>query len=168
MNRSEKREAVTHLSDSLKNSSLVVVTQPKGLTVEESSALRSRMREGQASFHVVKNSLARIAAKEQGFEEISSSFKGPVALAFSKDPVSAAKVAVSYAEENPKLTVLSGLLDGKFLDATSIKALAKLPSLEELRAKILGVIMAPASKLARTIKEPSAQVVRVVSSYSKK
>ncbi|MEI8321092.1 MAG: 50S ribosomal protein L10 [Alphaproteobacteria bacterium] len=167
MNRTEKTEFVGSLSDQLKAATLVVVTQQSGLTVEESTDLRIKMREADASFRVVKNSLARIAVKDVGLDSVGAYLKGPTALAFSKSPVDAARVAVKYAENNDKLIIIAGMLEGKFLDAHSIKALAKLPSLAELRAKILGVIMAPATKLACTIKEPGSQVARVIASYSK-
>ncbi len=167
MNRVEKQEFVESLSVQLKEAKLVVITQQTGLTVQESTTLRSKMREGEASFRVVKNNLARIAVKEVGLEEMGPYLKGPAALAFSKDPINAAKVAVKYAKENSKLVIVAGMLEGKFLDANSVKALATLPSLDELRAKILGVLMAPATKLACIIKEPGSQVARVISSYSK-
>lgn len=167
MNRVEKQEFVDSLSLQMKEASLVVLTQQTGLTVEESTDLRSKMREAGASFRVVKNSLARIAANEMGLHLIECYLKGPSALAFSKDPIGAAKVAVKYAEGNPKLVVIAGMLQGKLLDAQSVESLAKLPSLDELRAKILSVVMAPATKLAAIIQEPGSQVVRAISAHSK-
>ncbi len=168
MNRIEKREFVTSLREELGSAALVVVTHQSGLTVEESTDLRCKMRDAGASFRVVKNSLARIVVRDSDFSVIESHLKGPSALAFSKDPVVAARVAVSFIDENPKLSVVAGVLQGKLLDAQAVHALAKLPSLDQLRAKLLGLLMAPATKLATVISEPGASVARVVSSYSKK
>ncbi len=168
MNRVEKREFVASLREDLGSAALVVVTHQSGLTVEESTDLRCKMRDAGASFRVVKNSLARIVVRDTNLSAIEPHLKGPSALAFSKDPVVAARVAVSFVDGNPKLSVVAGILQGKLLDAQAVHALAKLPSLDELRSKIMGLLMAPATKLATIISEPGASVARVVLSYSKK
>lgn len=166
MDRQQKQAFVEELSNNLKTASLVVVTRQSGMTVSESKDLRAKMRAAGASFKVVKNTLARIAIKDTKFESLSDHLKGPAALAASEDPVAAAKVAVEYMNDNEKFQVISGVLDDKVLELADVKALAKLPSLDELRAKIVGAISAPATKLATLIKEPGAGVARVVSSYA--
>lgn len=167
MDRQQKKDFIEELSGSLEGASLAVVTRQSGMTVEESKELRARMREAGASFKVIKNTLAKIAIKGTQFEGLTDDLSGPAALAISKDPVAAAKVAVEYMNDNDKLEVVSGVLDAQVLDLAGVKALAKLPSLDELRAKILGVIAAPATKLATVVKEPGASVARVVSAYAK-
>ena len=166
MDREQKKVFIKELSSSLENASLAVVTRQSGMTVSESKDLRTKMRAAGASFKVVKNTLAKIAVKGTKFEGLSEHLSGPAALAISEDPVAAAKVAVDYMNDNDKLQVISGVLDEKVLDLASVKALAKLPSLDELRAKILGVVAAPATKLATIIKEPGAGVARVISAYA--
>jgi len=144
---------------------LVVITQQSGLTVEEVTSLRGKLRGEGASFHVTKNRLAKIALKGTKFEPLEGSFTGPTAIAVSEDPVAAAKVAVEFANNNDKLTIIGGALGEKVLDVAEIKALAKLPSLDELRGKIVGLLQAPASKIVGVLNAPAGQLARVLSAY---
>ena len=161
MNRSEKEGQVEQLRNYIDAASLVVVTRQVGLTVEEVTNLRCRMREAGAEYKVFKNTLADIAVKGTKAEGIADMLKGPTALALSKDPLAAAKAAVTYANSNNKLQVIGGTLDGKILSAAEVKALATLPSLDELRAKLLGLLVAPATKIAVLLKEPASMLARV-------
>lgn len=161
MNRSEKEGQVEQLRGYINDASLVVVTRQVGLTVEEVTNLRRRMREAGAEYKVFKNTLADIAVKGTKAEGIADLLKGPTALALSSDPLAAAKAAVTFANSNNKLEVMGGALDGKTLSAAEVKALATLPSLDELRAKMLGLLMAPATKLAVLLKEPGSRLARV-------
>ena len=163
MDRSQKEGLVVEMREKLCQASLVVVAQQTGLTVAEATNLRRQVKAASAEFKVLKNTLAQIAVKDTALAPLTSFLKGPTTLAYSKDPVAAAKVIVTFANKNDKLKVVGGILDGQVLNAAAVKALAELPSLDELRAKILAVINAPATKLALTIKEPGAQLVRVIS-----
>jgi len=167
MDRSQKTELVSEMRERLSESSLVVVSHQMGLTVSEATDLRRRVREASAEFKVLKNTLAQLAVQETPLSGLSSLFKGPTTLAFSKDPVSAAKAVVGFASKNDKLKVVGGYLDGQLLNAAGIKALSELPSLDELRAKLLCVINAPATKIALTTKEPGAQLARVIAAKAK-
>ena len=168
MNKEQKQIFIEELSSSLQDASLVVVTRQIGLTVSESTELRNKMRAAGASYKVVKNTLAKIAVQGTRFEGLGEYLHGPAALAMSADPIAAAKVAVEYMNNNDKFQVVSGVLNEKFLDLAAVKALAKLPSLDVLRATLLGVIMAPATKVATVIREPGASVARVISAHAKK
>lgn len=168
MNRNEKQAFVASLRDSLEGKKLVVVTQQTGLTVAEVTDLRAKMREAGANYKVIKNTLARLAVQDTPVAPLGDHFKGAVALAFSEDPVAAAKVAVEFAKTNKKINVVAAALDGKLLDDASVNALALLPSLDELRGKLVGLLQAPMSKIARTVKEPGAQVARVAGAYAAK
>lgn len=168
MDRNEKQAFVTSLRDSLEGKKLVVVTQQSGLTVTEVTALRSKMREAGANYKVIKNTLARLAVQDTPIAPLGDHFKGAVALAFSEDPIAAAKVAVEFAKTNKKIQVVAACLDGKLLDAANVNALAQLPSLDELRAKLIGLLQAPMSKIARTVKEPAGQLARLAAAYGAK
>ncbi len=165
MDRAKKQELVAELQETFESNNLVVVTQQSGLTVSEVSELRKQMREAGASFKVTKNRLAKIALKGTKFEDLSDHFTGPTAVAASEDPVAAAKVAVEFANKNEKLQIICGSLETEALDADAIKALAKLPSLDELRGKIVGLIQAPATKVAGVLQAPSGQLARVFGAY---
>ena len=162
MNRNEKAELIETLQSTLSEAAAVVVTHQAGLTVAESSDLRGRMREAGAGFKVTKNRLTKIALQGTKYEDISDLFTGPTAMGTSADPVAAAKVLVNFAKENDKLTVIGGSLDGKVLDKAGVEALAKLPSLDELRAKLVGLLNAPATQVARVTQAPAAKLARVI------
>jgi large subunit ribosomal protein L10 len=162
VNRNEKAELIETLQSTLSEAAAVVVTHQTGLTVAESSDLRGRMREAGAGFKVTKNRLTKIALQGTKYEDISDLFTGPTAMGTSADPVAAAKVLVSFAKENDKLTVIGGSLDGKVLDKAGVEALAKLPSLDELRAKLVGLLNAPATQVARVTQAPAAKLARVI------
>ena len=167
MNRTQKEDLVAELNETFAETTMVVVTHYLGLTVAEMSDLRVRMRESGASFKVTKNRLTRLALKDTKFESLNDLFKGPTAIAYSNDPVAAAKVSVEFSKQNDKLVVLGGCSGSEVLDAEGIKALAALPSLDQLRGKIVGLLQAPASKVVQVIQAPGAQFARVVSAYSK-
>jgi large subunit ribosomal protein L10 len=162
VNRNEKAELIETLQSTLSEAAAVVVTHQTGLTVAESSDLRGRMREAGAGFKVTKNRLTKIALQGTKYEDISDLFAGPTAMGTSADPVAAAKVLVNFAKENDKLTVIGGSLDGKVLDKAGVEALAKLPSLDELRAKLVGLLNAPATQVARVTQAPAAKLARVI------
>ena len=162
MNRNEKAELIETLQSTLSEATAVVVTHQTGLTVAESSDLRGRMREAGAGFKVTKNRLTKIALQGTKYEDITDLFTGPTAMGTSADPVSAAKTLVAFAKENDKLTIVGGALDGKVLDRAGVEALAKLPSLDELRASLVGLLNAPATKVARVAQAPAAKLARVI------
>jgi len=166
VDRSKKEALVAELHQDFEDNNLIVVTHQAGLTVAEVTDLRGKMREAGCKFKVTKNRLAKIALKETKFEALEDAFTGPTAIAVSKDPVAAAKIAVEYANENDKLTIVGGALDADMLDADAIKALAKLPSLDSLRGKIVGLLQAPATKIAGVLQGPAGQLARVVGAYA--
>jgi large subunit ribosomal protein L10 len=168
LNRTEKGEVVSALHKTLSATALVVVTQQVGLTVAEVSNLRRKMRAAGAGYKVTKNRLARLALKGTKFEQLSPLFKGPTAIAHSVDPVAAAKVAVDYAKDNQKLAILGGAIGEHVLDAAGVKALASLPSLDELRGKLVGLVQAPATKVAAILQAPASMLARVLGAYAKK
>ena len=168
MDRAQKSEQVAELKQVFNESGAVVITRNLGLTVAQSTDLRNRMRDAGARFRVAKNTLALIAVEGTTYAPISDMLSGPTALATSTDPVSAAKVAVDFAKTNPKFEIVGGAMGDTLLDVNGVKALAELPSLDELRAKIVGLIQAPASKIARTINEPGAQLARVIGAFAAK
>lgn len=168
MDRSEKEQLVSSLRQGLAESNLVIVTQQKGLTVAEVSDLRRQMREADAQYKVTKNTLVRLAVAGTQNESINSMLSGPTALAYSKDPVAAAKVTIKFANSNEKLKVVGGALNGRLLSSQEIDALSKLPSLDELRAKILAIISTPATRVAGILQAPAGQLARVFSAYGKK
>ncbi len=168
MDRTEKREFVASLGAVFADTSMVVVTQNKGLTVAEVTDLRRRMRAAGATFKVAKNRLATLALDGTRFDGIKPLLKGPTALAWSADPVAAAKVAVEFAKINEKLVLIGGSLGTQTLDAAGVRALAELPSLDALRAKLLGLLQAPATKVAGVLQAPAGQLARVFGAYAQK
>lgn len=168
MDRAQKAETVEALKASFAGTSLVVVAHYSGLTVAEITELRRRMRQAQASFQVAKNRLARIAIRDTSFANLDELFRGPTAIALSSDPVAAAKVATAYAKENDKFVILGGGLGAQRLDPAGIQALATLPSIDELRGKLLGLILAPATKIAGVVQAPGGQLARVIRAYADK
>lgn len=161
MDRSQKTELVSHMREALQQAKVVVVTQQLGLSVAEATALRRQMRDSQAQFKVLKNTLAQLAVKDTPLEGMSSLFKGPTAIAFSQDPIGAAKAAAKFAEKNDKLVIIGGYMDGQILSPAAVKSLATLPSLDELHSTLIALVLAPATKLAVLAKEPAAKLARV-------
>ena len=168
MDRSEKLELITSLHNTLKDAELVVVTRRAGLTVAEVTDLRRKMRAAGAGYRVAKNRLARRALEGTKFTGLSDLLTGTTALAYSKDPVAAAKVAITYAKDNEKLSIAGGMLGSLVLDPEGIKALASLPSLDELRAKLVGLLQTPATRVATVLAAPAGQLARVFNAYEKK
>ena len=162
MDRAAKTALVDQLNTAWKDTGVMVVAHYKGMTVAEMTEFRRRIKEAGGSVKVAKNKLVKLALKDTKAEGISDLFTGPTVLAFSKDPIAAAKVAVNYAKENEKLVILGAAMGASVLDANGVKALASLPSLDELRAKLIGLLNAPATKIARTVKEPGAKLARVI------
>ena len=166
MDRSQKADLVDQMKQVFAETSVVVVTRNLGLSVAQSTDLRLKMRDAGAQFKVAKNRLALIALDGSRYQPIGELLKGPTALATSLDPVAAAKVAVEFAKTTDKFEIVGGAMGDTVLDVNGIKALAALPSLDELRAKIVGLIQAPATKIARTVNEPGAQLARVFGAYA--
>lgn len=168
MDRTEKHEFVASLAAIFAETSFVLVAQNKGLTVADVSDLRRKMRDAGATYKVAKNRLATLALDGTRFDGVKPLLKGPTALAWSKDPVAVAKTAVEFAKTNDKFVVLGGALGAQTLDANGVKALAELPSLETLRAQLVGLIQTPATRIAGILQAPGGQVARVLAAYAKK
>lgn len=168
MDRTEKHAFVAELAAVFAETSMVVVTQNKGLTVADVTKLRRQMRAAGATYKVAKNRLATLALDGTRFDGIAPMLKGPTALAWARDPVAVAKVAVEFAKTNDKFVVLGGALGSQMLDANGIKALSELPSLDALRAKLLGLLNAPATKIAAVLQAPGGQVARVLAAFADK
>jgi large subunit ribosomal protein L10 len=169
MDRAQKAESIEALKGVFAGSGAVVVTHYLGLTVAEMTDLRGRLRKEGASLKVVKNRLAQKALDGVVGDEGLALFKGPVAIAYGPDAVSAAKVATQYAKDNEKFSVIGGLLDqSTVLDETAVKALAMLPSLDQLRARIVGLLNAPATRVAGVLAAPAGQIARVIGAYAAK
>lgn len=168
MDRTQKQDWVGALHGTFSDVSLVVVTHYSGLTVKEMTDLRTKMRAAGASFKVTKNRLTRLALAGTDYEGLTDIFTGPTAIAFSKDPVAAAKVAVEYAKTNDKLVILGGSLGSQALDVNGVKALASLPSLDELRAKLVGMLQTPATRIACVLQAPAGQMARVLRAKAEK
>jgi len=168
MDRAQKSELVAELTRTFTESGVVVVTRNLGLTVAQSTALRVKMREAGARYKVAKNRLARIAAEGTVYTSLSDLLVGPTALSTSTDPVAAAKAVVEFAKTNDKLEIIGGAMGDTILDVNGVKALAELPSLDALRAKIVGLIQAPATKVVQIIQAPAGQLARVFGAYAAK
>ncbi len=168
MDRSQKADSVAQLNAVFNEVGVVVVTRNLGLTVAQSTALRGKMREVGASYQVAKNRLAALALKETKYEGLEEYLTGPTALAYSTDPVAAAKAAVDFAKTNDKLEIVGGSMGGQMLDEAGIRALASMPSLDELRAKLVGLVNAPATKIAQVVNAPAAKLARVFGAYAAK
>ena len=167
MDRSQKAEAVAQLNATFNEVGVVVITRNLGMTVAQTTALRVKMREAGASFKVSKNRLAKLAIQDTDYAGIGDMLTGPVALATSVDPVTAAKIAVEFAKTNDKLEIVGGAMGTQVLNADGIKALASMPSLDELRAKLVGLVQAPATKIAQLATAPAAKLARVFGAYAK-
>ena len=168
MDRAQKAELVAELKSTFEGTSVVIVTRNLGLTVAQSTALRTKMREAGASYKVSKNKLARIAVEGTVYTAINDLLVGPTALSTSADPVAPAKVVVEFAKTNDKLEIVGGAMGDTVLDVAGVKALAELPSLDELRAKIVGLIQAPATKVVQIVQAPAGQLARVFGAYAAK
>jgi large subunit ribosomal protein L10 len=168
VDRATKEQQVAALNGTFQEASLVVVAHYSGLTVSEITDLRRQMREVGASFKVTKNRLTRLALEGTKYEPLTDMFTGPTGIAFSSDPVAAAKVSVEFAKKNDKLIVLGGAMGDTVLDASGVKALASMPSLDELRGKIVGLLQAPATKVAGVLQAPAGQMARVMGAYAAK
>ncbi len=166
MDRAEKKEVVAALNDVFKKTSVVVVAHYSGLTVAQMQALRGQMRAAGARVEVAKNRLAKIALDGTDVASIGSLMRGPTLIAYSDDPVAAPKVAVAFAKDNEKFVILGGAMGVTALDPNGVKSLATMPSLDELRAKIVGLIQAPATKLAQLTTAPAAKLARVFGAYA--
>ncbi|GHF31966.1 50S ribosomal protein L10 [Kordiimonas sediminis] len=165
MERTEKQELIASMHDVFSEAASVVVVHYDGLSVAEITDLRSRMREVDASFKVTKNRLTRLALKGTEYEGIADLFTGPTAVGYASDPVAAAKVLNDFAKGNEKLRILGGGMGSTVLDVNGVKALASLPSLDELRGKLVGLLQAPAQKIAAVTNAPAGQLARVFGAY---
>jgi large subunit ribosomal protein L10 len=166
VDRAAKQDFITELNGVFKAANVVVVAHYSGLTVAQMQTLRRQMKQAGAAVKVAKNRLAKIALKDTDAEAIAPLLKGPTVLAFSGDPVAAPKVAVDFAKTNEQFVILGGVMGKAPLDVNGVKALASLPSLDELRAKIIGLVKAPATKLAQLANAPAAKVARVIKAYA--
>ncbi len=166
LDRTEKHEFVASLASVFAETSIVVVTRNAGLTVAEVTELRRRMRAAGATFKVAKNRLATLALDGTSFDGIKPLLTGPTALAWSRDPVAVAKTAVEFARTNDKFEVLGGAIGGQTLDAAGIKALSELPSLETLRARLVGMLQTPATRIAAVLAAPAGQIARVLAAHA--
>jgi large subunit ribosomal protein L10 len=164
--RADKVEVVGGLRDVFQDAGVVVVAHYQGLTVPEITDLRRQMRAAGGTFRVTKNRLARIALEGTAYDPMADLFQGPTAIAFSDDPVAAPRVLVGYAKKNEKVAIIGGALAGRLLEPRQVRELADLPPIEDLRARLIGVINAPASKLARLLQTPGGQLARVLQARS--
>jgi large subunit ribosomal protein L10 len=168
VDRTEKRDFVAGLHEALADTSMIVVTHNTGLTVAEATDLRRRMRAAGVTFKIAKNRLAHLALEGTPFDGLKPLLKGPTALAWSKDAVAAAKAAVDFAKTNEKLVLVGGALGTQTLDASGVRALAELPGLDELRARIVGMIATPATRVAGVLQGSAGQLARVFGAFAKK
>ncbi|MFV0643926.1 MAG: 50S ribosomal protein L10 [Sphingomonadaceae bacterium] len=168
MDRSQKADAVAQLNAVFNEVGVVVVTRNLGMSVAQSTELRQKVREAGASYKVAKNRLARLALKETSYEGLEEYLSGPTALAWSEDPVAAAKAVVDFAKTTDKIEIVGGSMGGQMLDDAGVKALASMPSLDELRGKLVGLINAPATKIAQVVNAPAAKLARVFGAYGAK
>lgn len=168
MDRSQKAESVASLNATFNEAGVVVVTRNLGMTVAQSTALRGKVREAGAAYKVAKNSLAKLAINDTDYVGLGELLTGPTALATSVDPVAAAKAVVEFAKTNDKLEIVGGSMGAQLLTADGVKALASMPSLDELRAKLVGLVQAPATKLAQLTTAPAAKLARVFGAYAAK
>jgi large subunit ribosomal protein L10 len=168
VDRAAKSELVTTLNDVFANTSVVVVAHYKGLTVADMQKLRKQMKQAGATVKVAKNRIAKIALEGTDVASVGPLMKGPTLIAYSSDPVAAPKVAVDFAKGNDKFVILGGAMGVTSLNPDGVKALATMPSLDELRAKLVGLINAPATKIAQVVNAPAAKLARVFGAYAEK
>ncbi|HNN56337.1 MAG TPA: 50S ribosomal protein L10 [Novosphingobium sp.] len=167
MDRSQKAESVASLNAVFNEVGVVVITRNLGMTVAQSTALRGKIREAGASYKVAKNRLAKLAIKDTAYEGLGDMLTGPTAIAASLDPVAAAKAVVDFAKTTDKIEIVGGSMGSQVLNAEGVKALASMPSLDELRAKLIGLVQAPATKIAQLSTAPAAKLARVFGAYAK-
>ena len=168
MDRSQKADSVAQLAEVFNEAGVVVITRNLGMSVAQSTELRTKMREAGASYKVAKNRLARLALEDTDYTGLSDMLTGPTAIAYSTDPVAAAKAAVDFAKTTDKIEIVGGSMGATVLNEAGVKALASMPSLDELRGTIVGLLNAPATKVVRTIMEPAALIARVTGAYAAK
>ena len=168
MNRTEKHEFVNNFSAVLSKANFVIVTDYKGLSVQEISSLRKKIKQENAFFKVTKNSLAKKAIKDTDYKSLDHFFVGPTAIAYSDDPVSAAKVIVDFSKDNEKLTIIAGAMGDKELSIEDIKKLASLPTMDVIRAKILALVTSSMSNILSVVNEPSTKILRLINSKPEK
>lgn len=168
MDRSTKHELVSSLHEAILASGSLIVAHQTGLNADEVTTLRRQVRSAGVSFKVTKNTLVRLAVVGTKFEHLAPLFTGPTAIAYSADPVAAAKVVVEFAAKNDKLKIIGGGLGAVHLSSDGVKALATMPSLDELRGKLIGVLQAPAAKIAAILQAPGGQLARVLNAYATK
>jgi len=168
MDRSQKAESVASLNATFNEVGVVVITRNLGMTVAQSTALRGKVREAGATYKVAKNRLAKLALADTQYEGLGDMLTGPTALATSVDPVAAAKAVVDFAKTTDKIEIVGGAMGSQVLNAEGVKALASMPSLDELRAKLVGLVQAPATKIAQLSTAPAAKLARVFGAYAAK
>lgn len=168
MDRSQKAESVAQLNAVFQEAGVVVITRNLGMSVAQSTDLRGRMRDAGASYKVAKNRLARLALNDTDYAGLGDLLTGPTAIAYSTDPVAAAKAAVDFAKTTDRIEIVGGSMGGQLLDEAGVKALATMPSLDELRAKLIGLVNAPATKIAQVVNAPAAKLARVFGAYAAK
>jgi large subunit ribosomal protein L10 len=168
MDRSQKAESVAQLNATFNEVGVVVITRNLGMSVAQSTALRGKVRDAGATYKVAKNRLAKLAIKDTNYEGLDELFTGPTAIATSVDPVAAAKAVVDFAKTTDKIEIVGGAMGSQVLNAEGVKALAALPSLDELRAKLIGLVQAPATKIAQLTTAPAAKLARVFAAYAEK
>ena len=168
MDRSQKAESVASLNAVFNEVGVVVITRNLGMTVAQSTALRGKVRDAGATYKVAKNRLARLAIQDTNYAGIDEMLTGPTAIASSVDPIAAAKAVVDFAKTNDKIEIVGGAMGAQVLNAEGIKALASMPSLDELRARLIGLVQAPATKIAQLTTAPAAKLARVFAAYAEK
>ncbi|MBY6015536.1 50S ribosomal protein L10 [Qipengyuania gaetbuli] len=166
MDRSQKADSVAQLAEVFNQAGVVVVTRNLGLSVAQSTELRTKMREAGASYKVAKNRLAKLALKDTDYTGLEEYLSGPTALGYSEDPVAAAKAVVDFAKTTDKLEIVGGSMGATVLDEAGVKALASMPSLDELRGKIVGLVNAPATKVVQLVNAPASKLARVFGAYA--
>ncbi len=168
MDRSQKADSVAQLSDVFNEAGVVVITRNLGMSVAQSTELRTKMRDAGASYKVAKNRLAKLALKDTDYTGLEEYLNGPTAIAYSTDPVAAAKAAVEFAKTTDKIEIVGGSMGAQKLDEAGVRALASMPSLDELRAQLVGLVYAPATKVAQVVNAPAAKLARVFGAYAAK